>query len=155
MRSPSSEHETVGESCGLFVRLVVLVNDKLLNPPMLVALRAGLAPRAFALLETLGRRSGRRRLIPVGNGLLGETFWLVAQRGLRAGYVRNLRANPHVRVKVGRRWYRGRAEILPDDDWRSRLDWIADRLGPLRRRDAQMLRWFIRVPVLVRIPLEQ
>jgi deazaflavin-dependent oxidoreductase (nitroreductase family) len=148
-----------GESRAPFARLVVWVNDKLLNPPMLIALRLGLALRAFALLETTGRRSGKRRLTPVGNGLVGDEFWLVAQRGLRAGYVRNLRAHPRVRVKVGRRWYDGRAELLPEDDWSSRLDWIGARLGAMRRRDAKMLRWFIAVrqsePVVVRIALQR
>jgi hypothetical protein len=55
-------------------RLVRWGNAKLLNPPTLVALRLGIAPRAFALLETVGRRSGRRRLTPVGNGLIGNEF---------------------------------------------------------------------------------
>jgi hypothetical protein len=42
------------------------------------ALRAGFAPRAFAMLETTGRRTGLPRHTPVGNGLAGDTFWLVA-----------------------------------------------------------------------------
>jgi deazaflavin-dependent oxidoreductase (nitroreductase family) len=144
---------------GLVPRLVGWLNAKLLNPPTLVALRLGIAPRAFALLETVGRRSGKRRLTPVGNGLVGDTFWLVTQRGLQAGYVRNLRANPHVRVKVGRRWYSGTAHLEPDDDWSRRLDQIGGALGRARRLDARLLRWFIRVlrtrPVTLRIDLER
>src|SRR5690349_12028585 len=61
--------------------LVAWVNDTLLNPPTLLSLRLGLAPRAFALLETRGRRTGLPRQTPVGNGLVGDTFWLIAQRG--------------------------------------------------------------------------
>jgi deazaflavin-dependent oxidoreductase (nitroreductase family) len=144
---------------GLMPRLVRWLNAKLLNPPTLIALRLGVAPRAFALLETIGRRSGQRRLTPVGNGLIGDEFWLVAQRGLRTGYVRNVRANPHVRVKVGRRWYRGTAQLLPSDDWSARLDRIGHALGLTRRLDAKLLRWFIGVletrPVTVRIDLER
>jgi hypothetical protein len=30
--------------------------------------------------------------------------------------VRNIEANPRVRVKIGRRWRIGTAELLPDDD---------------------------------------
>jgi hypothetical protein len=30
--------------------------------------------------------------------------------------VKNIQANPRVRVKVGRRWLSGTARILPDDD---------------------------------------
>ena len=62
-----------------------------------------LAPRAFALLETTGRRTGRPRHTPVGNGLIGDTFWLVAAHGEQADYVRNLIAQPRVRIKTGRR----------------------------------------------------
>ena len=79
-------------------------------------LRAGHAPRAFALLETTGRRTGRARHTPVGNGLSGDTFWLVAAHGTQADYVRNLQAEPRVRVKAGGEWRPGTAVILPDDD---------------------------------------
>jgi F420H(2)-dependent quinone reductase len=58
------------------------------------ALRAGRAPAAFALLETTGRRTGQARQTPVGNGLDGDTFWLVASHGTQADYVRNLLAQP-------------------------------------------------------------
>jgi hypothetical protein len=40
----------------------------------------------------------------VGNGLDGDTFWLVAAHGDPADYVRNLRAQPRVRYKaIGRK----------------------------------------------------
>ncbi|MEV4415522.1 nitroreductase/quinone reductase family protein [Catellatospora sp. NPDC049609] len=80
------------------------------------ALRRGLAPKAFALLETTGRRSGLPRHTPVGNGLDGDTFWLIAAHGDQADYVRNLLAEPAVRVKVAGRWRAGRATPLPGDD---------------------------------------
>jgi hypothetical protein len=34
-------------------------------------------------------------------------FWIVAEHGRRANYVRNIEANPRVRVRVGRRWHEG------------------------------------------------
>lgn len=48
------------------------------------ALRAGFAPRAFALLETTGRRTGLPRQTPVGNGLADDTFWLIAAHGTQS-----------------------------------------------------------------------
>ena len=58
------------------------------------------------------------------DGLDGEVFWLVAQRGRRADWVRNVQANPRVRVKVrsgsGLVWRAGTARILDDDDPRER-----------------------------------
>ena len=80
------------------------------------ALRSGVAPRAFALLETTGRRTGLARQTPVGNGLDGDTFWLVSAHGTQADYVRNLQAEPRVRVKADGIWRAGTAVVLPGDD---------------------------------------
>jgi RNA polymerase sigma-70 factor (ECF subfamily) len=146
------------QSRSLSARLVRFVERYLLNPQMRLGLELGLAPRAFALLETVGRRSGEPRRTPVGNGLLGNTFWLVSEHGRGAGYVRNIEANPRVRVKIGRRWRAGSAQILPDDDPYARLDAIASALGTMRRLDAAILRSFARrlgsEPVTVRIDLD-
>ncbi len=87
------------------------------NP--IVARVAGFVPW-WSLLETTGRKSGRPRRNPVGNGLDGDTFWIVAEHGYRSGYVRNIQANPQVRVRVGARWRRGSARLLPEDDPRQR-----------------------------------
>jgi deazaflavin-dependent oxidoreductase (nitroreductase family) len=94
---------------------------KLLNPLMRRALEAGLVPRGWALLETTGRRSGQPRRVPVGDGLRGAQFWIVAEHGRHADYVRNIERDPRVRVKVGPRWLQGTAHLLPDDDPRARL----------------------------------
>lgn len=106
----------------------------LVNPPVRALCAAGLVPRTYALLETTGRRTGRPRRNPVGNGLDGDTFWIVAEHGRRADYVRNLEADPRVRVKIGRRWRTGTATVLPDDDPRARLDRVGRRLNGLAVR---------------------
>jgi deazaflavin-dependent oxidoreductase (nitroreductase family) len=97
---------------------------RLLNPVMRRALEAGVAPRGWALLETTGRTSGEPRRVPVGNGLRGEHFWIVAEHGRHAHYVRNMERDPRVRVLVGRRWHTGTAHLLDDDDPRARLRWL-------------------------------
>lgn len=74
-----------------------------------------------AVIETTGRRSGLPRRTPVGGRLAGRTFWLVAEHGMAAGYVRNIAADPRVRVQLRGRWYAGTARILPGDDARRRL----------------------------------
>jgi len=78
----------------------------LLNPLDKLAFRLGVAPAGDALLETIGRRRGTPRLTPVGDGLIGETFWIVTQRGRDSDYVRNIEAKPCVRVKVKERMAR-------------------------------------------------
>jgi deazaflavin-dependent oxidoreductase (nitroreductase family) len=108
----------------------------------------GVAPRAFALLETTGRRTGIRRYTPIGNGLTDDTFWLVAAHGTQADYVRNLQANPLARVKVGRRWRSGTAVLLPADDAAAR-----SRTLP-RQWDAAIGRVMASAPLTIRIDLD-
>jgi deazaflavin-dependent oxidoreductase (nitroreductase family) len=105
-------------------RVSKFASVRLLNPVMRRALEAGVVPRGWALLETTGRRSGQPRRVPVGNGLRGSHFWIVAEHGRHADYVRNIEHDPRVRVKVGRRWHEGTAHVLEDDDPRARLRWL-------------------------------
>lgn len=98
------------------------VTNRLVNPVVRPLIERGLFPSTQALLETTGRRSGRPRRTPVGNGLRGDVFWIVTEHGWASAYVKNIEADPRVRVKVGRRpWRSGAARILPDDDPRERL----------------------------------
>ncbi len=92
---------------------------RVVNPVVRKAIDLGIAP-GYALLETIGRTSGLPRRTPVGNGLDGDTFWIVAEHGFKAAYIRNLQANPTVRVKVRGRWRTGTATPLPEDDPRQR-----------------------------------
>jgi deazaflavin-dependent oxidoreductase (nitroreductase family) len=109
------------------------------NPLMRMFLAVGVNPLGLAILETRGRRSGEPRRTPVGNGRTGEFFWIIAEHGTRAGYVRNIQHDPHVRVRlrVGwrYRWVPGVAEILPDDDALARQRQII-RWHPLRALNA-------------------
>jgi deazaflavin-dependent oxidoreductase (nitroreductase family) len=99
-------------------RIATALSGYLVNP--LVKVVAGRVPGAPALLETVGRKSGKPRQTPVGNGLDGNTFWLVAEHGRHADYVRNIMANPRVRVRTGGIWRRGTAHVMPNDDPRAR-----------------------------------
>ena len=94
----------------------------MLNPPVRALAARGLAP-GIALLETTGRKSGEPRRTPVSNGLerATNTFWIVAEMGRKAAYVRNIEAHPRVRVRVRGRWRSGTAHVLDDDDPRARL----------------------------------
>jgi deazaflavin-dependent oxidoreductase (nitroreductase family) len=73
------------------------------------------------LIETTGRTSGRARRTPVGGRRVADSFWLVSEFGLASQYVRNIQADPHVRVRLRGRWHTGTAHLLPDDDPRARL----------------------------------
>jgi deazaflavin-dependent oxidoreductase (nitroreductase family) len=118
------------------LKLVRALQRYILNPPIKLAFGRGFVPPGYALLETVGHRSGQPRRTPVGDGLIGDTFWIVAEHGLRAAYVRNLQANPGVRILVRRNgtptWLSGRARVLADDDARERQRRLA--AGSMSRR---------------------
>ena len=122
------------------------------NPLIRGLFRLGIPAPGTALLETVGRTSGRIRRTPVTNGLDGDTFWIVAEHGRRAGYVRNLEANPRVRVRVGRRWRTGTAHVMPDEDPQERLAFIRRRWPA--RLNASVVRLAGTDPLVVRIDLD-
>jgi deazaflavin-dependent oxidoreductase (nitroreductase family) len=95
-------------------RLVSLIQRHIANPVMR-------AVPIQTLLETTGRKSGEPRWTPIGGKLDGRTFWLVSEFGDRSQYVRNIQADPRVRVRVRGRWHSGTAVPLPDDDAKARL----------------------------------
>jgi deazaflavin-dependent oxidoreductase (nitroreductase family) len=111
----------------------------LVNPIVRGLFRIGLPAPGTAILETIGRKSGRPRQTPVTNGLDDDTFWIVAEHGRRAGYVRNIEANPGVRVRIGRRWRHGTACVVPEDDPRERLRYISSR-HPITRLNTATVR---------------
>ena len=115
-------------------RVSKLLSVRMLNPLMRRALEAGLVPRGWALLETTGRRTGLPRRVPVGDGLRDGCFWIVAEHGRHADYVRNIERDPRVRVKVGGRWRAGTALILPGEDPRARLRALRRPLNDLGLR---------------------
>jgi len=126
------------------------------NPLDRLAFALRVPPRGDALLETVGRRTGRRRVTPVCDALDGDTFWIVAQRGRDTEYVRNIEADPRVRVRSGRRssgWRAGTAHIVDDDP--------AERVRTLSRDDRwlalclQTSNSLTRDPLVVRVDLDR
>ena len=100
-----------------------------------------------ALLETTGRKTHRPRRTPVGNGLRGDHFWIVTEHGRHSAYVKNIEANPRVRVKVGRTWFDGTAHVLEDDD-------PYERMHRLRRMNDVAVRFVGTEHLVVRVDLD-
>ena len=102
---------------------------KVVNPIVRAAARAGIPLPLVVILETRGRKTGQPRRIPVGKAVEGDTLWVVAEHGRKAAYVKNIEADPHVRVRVGRKWRSGTAHVLYDDDWRERQRQLPNKLN--------------------------
>jgi deazaflavin-dependent oxidoreductase (nitroreductase family) len=138
-------------------RIIYPLEKHVVNPIVLLAWDLGLPPPGDALLETTGRRTGQPRRTPVCDGLDGDTFWLVAQRGRGADWVRNIAANPRVRVKVrsgsGVHWRAGTAHILDQDDPRERLRLLA-QADLARRACVRASAAMATSPLTVRVDLD-
>ncbi|MEU4343279.1 nitroreductase/quinone reductase family protein [Nocardia sp. NPDC023852] len=73
------------------------------------------------LLETTGRVSRQPRVTPIGGRKIGREFWLVSEFGDRSQYIRNIKADNRIRLRLHGRWHTGTAHLLPGDDPRARL----------------------------------
>jgi len=137
-------------------QVVHLLQKYVLNPPIKLSFALGIVPPGYALLETVGRKTGKPRRTPVGNGLVGERFWIVAEHGRKSGYVGNMASNPRVRLKVRvglrARWYEGTAFLLCDDDPRERQRWLC-RQVPSSLMNSAAVRFFATQLLTVRIDL--
>ena len=66
----------------------------------------------FLYLTTTGRRSGLLREIEIWFTRWSGRYYVIAERRRRSQWARNLLADPRVRVRVGRRRFRGRARVV-------------------------------------------
>jgi hypothetical protein len=85
-----------------------------------------------------------------------DTIGAIAEM-VKAGYVRNIEHNPHVRLKLreGLRvhWHTGTAHLLSDDDPRERQRWLVTQL-PSSAGNARAVRLFGTQLLTVRIDLD-
>lgn len=133
------------------------VQQSVVNPVVRLAWDLRLPIPGDALLETTGRRTGLRRRTPVCDGLEGDTFWLIAQSGRDADWVRNIEADPRVRVKLSgplANWRTGTACILDDDDPRERQR-ILSQANVARRLCMSTSRALHASPLTIRVDLDQ
>src|SRR5437899_11457153 len=87
---------------------------RVVNPP--ARLLAGIAPW-WVVLETTGRRGGKPRNTPLARGPEWEgAHWLIAVHGRHSAWVKNLIADPSVRLRVRGRWRTGTASIVEFDE---------------------------------------
>lgn len=138
-------------------RVGAYIERRLVNPFVKRQVSAGRLGKTYAIIETVGRRSGAPRQVPVANGLQGDVFWLISAHGRGAQYVKNLIAEPQVRVGLVRsgrlQWRSGTAYVLPDDDALGRHRQLGrGRLG--YRLDGLLLRATATNPTTIRIDLE-
>nr|WP_202377417.1 nitroreductase family deazaflavin-dependent oxidoreductase [Mycobacterium paraintracellulare] len=101
----------------------------------------------MTMLETTGRKSAQPRRTAVGGRVVDNQFWMVSEHGEHSDYIRNIKANPAVRVRVGGTWRHGTAHLLPEDD-------AVQRLGNLPRLNSAMVRLMGSDLLTVRVDLD-
>lgn len=90
------------------------------NRAVIAALRLGLpmppySPRTAIVMETIGRKSGKRRLVPMGYLRVDpERLHVVAEHGRRADWVRNAMSRGSVRIWIGRKEHRATVRVVDD-----------------------------------------
>ena len=92
----------------------------ILNPLVAALDRLGVRSSLVVELETVGRKSGEPRRVPLAGRADDTGVWVISQHGRRAGWAHNISAHPRVRVRVNDQWRSGTASFEPDDDVRAR-----------------------------------
>lgn len=95
-----------------------------LNQAAVGVLRLGLPfppyqPGSALVMETLGRKSGNRRLTPMGCLRVADRLLVVAEHGRKADWLRNALAAGSVRIWLAGRPLQGRVHVIeagPDAD---------------------------------------
>ena len=120
-------------------------SGQLPRPPnglMRALYEAGLGPvigRVVLLLTTTGRKTGQARVTPLQYEIVDGAVYVASAWGPGADWVRNLRADPQVGVRLGRETWPGRAEVTTDPAR------IADFLELRLRRHPRMIGLIMRL----------
>ncbi|MGO8767187.1 MAG: nitroreductase/quinone reductase family protein [Mycobacterium sp.] len=116
----------------------------LLNPAVKGLGRLGVRTAMATELETIGRKTGQLRRVPVSAQFDDAGAWVISQHGTRSGWGRNIVDNPNIRVRQGSRWRAGIATFRPDDD-------VVARGRKFGRLGANVAKALETTPVSVRI----
>jgi deazaflavin-dependent oxidoreductase (nitroreductase family) len=116
----------------------------LLNPAVRGLSTLGLRIALAAELETIGRKTGQVRRVPVSAQFDDKGAWVICQHRTRSGWGRNILDNPNVRVRQGNRWHTAVAAFRPDDD-------VVARGRKFGRLGAKVVKALETTPVSVRI----
>lgn len=115
-----------------------------LNPTVKALSRVGVRTALATELETIGRKTGQARRVPVSVQFEDNGAWVICQHGTRSGWGRNIAANPNVLVRQGGNWRTGVATFRPDDD-------VVARGRQFGRLASKMVKALETTPVSVRI----
>jgi len=88
------------------------MKDEKDNP---VKLLSQLSKEDYCYLTTTGRKSGLPREIEIWFGINGNSLYLLSGGGDESHWVKNLRANPNVAVRITEHTFNGIARIVSEE----------------------------------------
>ena len=71
-----------------------------------------LAKEEYCYLTTKGRKTGKPHEIEIWFGANGNSIYLLSGGGDASDWVKNLRADPNVTVRIGKQTFKGTARIV-------------------------------------------
>lgn len=100
------------------------------------------APPGFGILTTIGRKTGRARRQSVRAIRDGDRVIVVCMMGERAAWLKNIRANPQVTIRLGSHTFRGTArEVLEPADKQRAADVYLGTTNPSDYVDYAVYHW--------------
>jgi deazaflavin-dependent oxidoreductase (nitroreductase family) len=72
-------------------------------------------PEQFLYLTTIGRKSGQPREIEIWFTEHAGRYYIIAEHGSRANWVRNVTTNPEVQVRIAGHNFAATARVLIDN----------------------------------------
>jgi deazaflavin-dependent oxidoreductase (nitroreductase family) len=81
----------------------------------LVKLLSQLSKEDYCYLTTTGRKSGLPREIEIWFGINENSLYLLSGGGNESHWVKNLRANPNVTVRIAKKTFNGVARIVNEE----------------------------------------
>ena|SRR5690242_11737399 len=100
-----------------------------------------LANEEYCYLTTTGRVSGRPHEIEIWFGMHDRTLYLLSGGGDKADWVKNLRRNPTVTVRLARRTFTGQARMVSDEqEEMTARNMLADKYRE-REDDGSLSEW--------------
>ncbi|MGL6234520.1 MAG: nitroreductase family deazaflavin-dependent oxidoreductase [Segniliparus sp.] len=130
-------------------RREILIGRHVANPLVRALNKAGLLPKSTVELETVGRKSGQKRVVPVTANVDADRrgAWVISQHGTHSGWAHNVEADPNVRLKYRGEWLAGKARLVPEDD-------VVARVKTFSKTDQAGLNALKTTPISVRIDFE-
>jgi deazaflavin-dependent oxidoreductase (nitroreductase family) len=98
-------------------------------------------PPGYGVLTTTGRKSGRKRRRCVRAVRRGDRAYVVAIKGSKTGWLKNIEANPEVRLRIRGGTFQGRAQLLSSGTERAEARGAySEAIGHFERLEYRMWR---------------